>query len=51
MPFQETTVSSFFRKDKKVMWKLVLQNDEFPEALSQLGRCNLVTDEASNCLD
>ena len=50
-PFQETVVSSFFRKSKKVMWKLVLQNDKFPEALSELGRFNLVTDEVSNSLD
>ena len=42
-------MSSFLWKDKKVMWKLVLQNDEFPEVISQLARrFNLVTDEISN---
>ena len=33
------------------MWKLVLQNNEFPEAFSQLGLFNLVTDEVCNCLE
>ena len=44
-------VSSFFRKGKKVMWKLVLQNDKFLDAFSQLGLFNSVTDEVSNCLE
>ena len=43
-------VSSFFRKVKKVMQKLVLQNDEFLISFSQLGLFNSVTDEVSNCL-
>ena len=43
--------SSFFRKDKKVMWKLVLQNDKFLDTFSQLGLFNSVTDEVSNCLE
>ena len=44
------TVSSFFRKGKKVMWKLVLQNDKFLDAFSQLGLFNLVIYQVSNCL-
>ena len=38
-------VSSFFRKGKKIMLKLMLQNDKYLDAFSQLGLLNLVTDE------
>ena len=42
--FRKQLCLVFSRKVEK-SWKLVLQNDEFPEAFSQLGIFNLVTDE------
>ena len=44
-------VSSFFWKGKKAMWKLVLQNDNFPDACPSLGIFNSVTDEVNNSLE
>ena len=44
-------MSNFFRKGKKFMWKLVLENDEFLDAFSHLGLFNSVTDEVSNYLE
>ena len=44
-------VSSFFWEGKNAMWKLVLQNDKFLDAFSQLGFFNSVNDEVSTCLE
>ena len=44
-------LSSFFRKGKKVVWKLVLQNKEFIETFSNLGLFTSVTEEVSDSLE
>ena len=46
-----TTCLVFYPKGKKFMWKLVLQNDEFLDAFSQLGLFSLVTDEVITSLE
>ena len=44
-------VSSFFRKGKKVMWKLILQNEEYIETFSNLGLFPSVTEEVCESLE
>ena len=44
-------LSSFFRKGKKVVWKLILKNEEFIETFSHLGLFTSVTEEVSDSLE
>ena len=44
-------VSSFYRKGKKNVWKLVLKNEKFLDTFSQLGLFSSVTDEMVESLE
>ena len=43
--------SSVFRKEKKVIWKLVLQSDEFIDAYSRLDLSDSVPEDVHNTLE
>ena len=43
--------SSVFRKEKKVLWKLVLQSDEFVDAYSRFDLFDSVAEDVHNTLE